>query len=131
MGSSKGSDPGFLEVEFSGPKELTGAVDLVSHYKLLGYYDFFCRRELPPSISETRYLRRVVGDTEIRKGEGMELGQLPEESSRREAAPAAIRPFELDYLREAFDLRETAPVELPSVRTPPPPPSSYPLPFSL
>ncbi|CAA6666291.1 unnamed protein product [Spirodela intermedia] len=85
-----------------GAKELTGGVDLLNHYQLLGYYDFFCKRALPLSISETSYLRRVVGDTEIRKGEGMELGQLLEETSR------------LDNLREAFDLRETAPVELPS-----------------
>ncbi|XP_078432264.1 mediator of RNA polymerase II transcription subunit 19a-like isoform X2 [Wolffia australiana] len=95
-----------------GPKELTGAVDLLGHYKLLGYHGFFCQRDLPVAISETRYLHRVVGETEIRKGEGMELGQLLETSAEAEARPI-IRPFDMDHLREAFCFWETAATELP------------------
>ncbi|KAL0389204.1 UNVERIFIED_CONTAM: Mediator of RNA polymerase II transcription subunita [Sesamum calycinum] len=53
-----------------GPRELTGAVDLISHYRLFPHHDFFCKRSLPVSISDTYYLHNVVGDTELRKGEG-------------------------------------------------------------
>ncbi|KAH9745624.1 hypothetical protein KPL70_004140 [Citrus sinensis] len=96
-----------------GPRELTGAVDLISHYKLLPHHDFFCKRSLPLSISDTHYLHNVVGDTEIRKGEGMQLDQLIQNTSRDTSA--RIQPFDLDVLREAFQLRETSPVDLPPI----------------
>ncbi|KAH7576552.1 hypothetical protein JRO89_XS01G0107500 [Xanthoceras sorbifolium] len=96
-----------------GPRELTGAVDLISHYKLLPHHDFFCKRSLPLSISDTHYLHNVVGDTEIRKGEGMQLDQLIQNTSNSRDTNARIQPFDLDVLREAFQLRETSPVELP------------------
>ncbi|KAG2669738.1 hypothetical protein I3843_14G045700 [Carya illinoinensis] len=96
-----------------GPRELTGAVDLISHYKLLPHHDFFCKRSLPSSISDTHYLHDVVGDTDIRKGEGMQLDQLIQNTSYSRDTNARIRPFELDILREAFQLREAAPVDLP------------------
>ncbi|KAI3461778.1 hypothetical protein Pfo_018441, partial [Paulownia fortunei] len=96
-----------------GPRELTGAVDLISHYKLLPHHDFFCKRSLPVSISDTHYLHNVVGDTEIRKGEGMQLGQLIQDTSLSRETNTHIQPFDLDILREAFQLRETAPVDLP------------------
>ncbi|KAI3740778.1 hypothetical protein L2E82_31252 [Cichorium intybus] len=54
---------------------LTGAVDLLSYYKLLPHYEFFCKKSLPLSISDTHYLHDVIGDTEIRKGEWMQLNQ--------------------------------------------------------
>ncbi|KAI8014559.1 Mediator of RNA polymerase II transcription subunit 19a [Camellia lanceoleosa] len=94
------------------PRELTGAVDLISHYKLLPHHEFFCKRSLPLSISDTHYLHNVVGDTEIRKGEGMQLDQLIQDTYSRETN-ARIQPFDLDVLREAFQLRETAPIDLP------------------
>ncbi|KAL2488400.1 Mediator of RNA polymerase II transcription subunit 19a [Forsythia ovata] len=96
-----------------GPRELTGAVDLISHYKLLPHHDFFCKKSLPVSISDTHYLHNVVGDTEIRKGEGMQLGQLIQDTSLSRENNVRIQPFELDVLREAFQLRETARVDLP------------------
>lgn len=96
-----------------GPRELTGAVDLISHYKLLPHHDFFCKRSLPLSISDTHYLHHVVGDTEIRKGEGMQLDQLIQNTSYSRDTNTRIQPFDLDILREAFQLRETAPVDLP------------------
>nr|XP_027113638.1 mediator of RNA polymerase II transcription subunit 19a-like isoform X1 [Coffea arabica] len=96
-----------------GPRELTGAVDLISHYKLLPHHEFFCKKSLPLSISDTHYLHNVVGDTEIRKGEGMQLDQLIQDTSFSREANARIQPFDLDVLREAFQLRETAPVDLP------------------
>ena len=65
-----------MTLSISGPRELTGAVDLISQYKLQPHHDFFCKRPLPLAISDTHYLHNVVGDTEIRKGEGMKLGQL-------------------------------------------------------
>ncbi|XP_047964483.1 mediator of RNA polymerase II transcription subunit 19a-like isoform X1 [Salvia hispanica] len=97
-----------------GPRELTGAVDLISHYKLLPHYDFFCKRSLPVPIADTHYLHNVAGDTEIRKGEGMQLGQLIQNSSLSRETNTRIQPFDLDVLREAFQLRETALVDLPS-----------------
>jgi hypothetical protein len=102
----------------SGPRELNGAVDLISHYKLSAHHDFFCKRPLPAAISDTHYLHNVVGDTEIRKGEGMELDQLVRNglySCLKDTASANIRKFDLEMLGRAFQLRETTPVDLPSV----------------
>ncbi|XP_057251265.1 mediator of RNA polymerase II transcription subunit 19a isoform X2 [Beta vulgaris subsp. vulgaris] len=98
-----------------GPRELTGAVDLISHYKLLPHHEFFCKKSLPVSVADTHYLHNVVGDTEIRKGEGMQLDQLIQNPSYSQDGNTRIRPFDLDVLRQAFHLRETTPVELPSV----------------
>uniref|UniRef100_A0A1D1XH46 TRAF3-interacting protein 1 n=1 Tax=Anthurium amnicola TaxID=1678845 RepID=A0A1D1XH46_9ARAE len=97
-----------------GPRELTGAVDLINHYKLLPVHDFFCKQALPLSISETRYLHNVMGDTDIRKGEGMELNQLVGSTTHLREMTTRIRPFDLDNLWQAFNLKETAPVELTS-----------------
>jgi hypothetical protein len=102
----------------SGPRELNGAMDLISHYKLSAHHDFFCKRPLPTAISDTHYLHNVVGDTEIRKGEGMELDQLVRNglySRLKDTASANIRQFDLEMLGQAFQLRETTPVDLPSV----------------
>ncbi|KAL8170268.1 hypothetical protein V2J09_022072 [Rumex salicifolius] len=96
-----------------GPKELTGAVDLISHCKLLPHHEFFCKKPLPVFIAETHYLHNVVGDTEIRKGEGMQLDQLIQDPSYSQDRNVRILPFDLDVLREAFHLRDSAPVELP------------------
>nr|GEX97832.1 hypothetical protein [Tanacetum cinerariifolium] len=97
-----------------GPKELTGAVDLISYYKLLPHYEFFCKKSLPLSVSDTHYLHHVVGDTEIRKGEGMQMDQLINNTSFSRDTNTRIQPFDLQDLSEAFRLRETAPVDLPS-----------------
>ncbi|KAL1826209.1 hypothetical protein DCAR_0314405 [Daucus carota subsp. sativus] len=97
-----------------GPRELTGAVDLIYHYKLLPHHEFFCKRSLPLSISDTHYLHNVVGDTEIRKGEGMQLDQLIQSTSYPRESNVRIQPFDIDVLREAFQLRETGPVDLPT-----------------
>lgn len=102
----------------SGPRELTGAIDLISQYRLLPHYEFFCKRPLPASISDTHYLQHVVGDTEIRRGEGMELQQLIQDNNPlpREIK-TCILPFDLDMLSGAFQLKEAAPVYLPPVGT--------------
>ncbi|KAK9059483.1 hypothetical protein SSX86_020185 [Deinandra increscens subsp. villosa] len=97
-----------------GPRELTGAVDLINYYKLLAHHEFFCKKSLPLSISDTHYLHNVVGDSEIRKGEGMQLDQLIQNTSVPRDTNTRLQPFDLDILREAFQLRETAPVDLPS-----------------
>ncbi|CAA2946297.1 Hypothetical predicted protein [Olea europaea subsp. europaea] len=96
-----------------GPRELTGAVDLISHYKLLPHHDFFCKKSLPVSVSDTHYLHNVVGDTEIRKGDGMQLSELIQDTSLPRESNVRIQPFDLDVLREAFQLRETAHIDLP------------------
>ncbi|MBA0574703.1 hypothetical protein Golob_006990 [Gossypium lobatum] len=96
-----------------GPRELSGVVDLISRYKLLPHHDFFCKRPLPLSIADTHYLHNVAGDTEIRKGEGMQLDQLNQNTSHNRDTNARIQPFDFDILKEAFQLRETTPVELP------------------
>ncbi|PWA40030.1 hypothetical protein CTI12_AA566660 [Artemisia annua] len=97
-----------------GPRELTGAVDLISYYKLLPHHEFFCKKSLPLSISDTHYLHNVVGESEIRKGEGMQLDQLIQNTSFPRDTNTRILPFDMDILGEAFQLRETAPVDLPS-----------------
>lgn len=97
------------------PRELTGAIDLISHYKLLGHHDFFCKRSLPSSISDTHYLHNVVGDTEIRKGDGMELDQLFQNSLYSRETTTFIQPFDLDILGQAFQLQDTTPIDLSSV----------------
>lgn len=98
-----------------GPRELTGAIDLINHFKLLPQHEFFCKRSLPLSISDTHYLHDVVGESEIRKGEGMQLDQLIQSttSNSRDNVNVRIRPFDLDTLRDAFQLRETTPIYLP------------------
>ncbi|CAN0824382.1 Mediator of RNA polymerase II transcription subunit 19a [Linum grandiflorum] len=98
----------------NGPRELTGAVDLISHFKLVPHHDFFCKKSLPVSISDTHYLHNVVGDTEIRKGDGMQLDQLIQNNFQPRDGNTRIRPFDLDMLREAFQLKESNPVELPA-----------------
>ena len=67
-------------------------------------------------MSQTHYLRNVVGDTEIRRGEGMELDQLSQSISYLRERNAHIHPFDLDALWEAFQMRETTPVYLTDVR---------------
>ncbi|KAF3652506.1 Mediator of RNA polymerase II transcription subunit 19a [Capsicum annuum] len=95
-----------------GPIELTGARDLISHFKLLPHYEFFGKRSLPLSISDTHYLHNVVGDTEIRKGEEMQLDQLTQGTSFSRETSSRIQPFDLDILGQAFQLRDTAPISL-------------------
>ncbi|KAK4768185.1 hypothetical protein SAY87_003326 [Trapa incisa] len=96
-----------------GPRELTGAVDLLSHFKLQQHYDFFCKRSLPLSILDTHYLSRVVGDTEIRKGEGMQLSQLIQDTSNSRSSNIHIQTFDLSVLRDAFQFKESGFVKLP------------------
>lgn len=112
----------FFSVQFSkvifleaGNRELGGAHDLVSQYKLWPFYEFFCKKSLPLSISETHYLRNVVGDTKIKKGEGMELDQLCKNTYTSEKKPCLF-PFDLNVLSEAFHMREMDPNSVSSVR---------------
>ncbi|KAH7282137.1 hypothetical protein KP509_35G014300 [Ceratopteris richardii] len=93
-------------------RELTGAVDLLGHYGLRDLHEKFCQRPLPASVGES-YLRNVVGDTEIRKGEGMELGQLL--GPDMEAISVHIHPIEMDILQKSFTLKESGSISLPEV----------------
>lgn len=95
-----------------GPRELGGAADLISQFKLWPHYESFCRKSIPLSISETHYLHNVVGDTEIRKGEGMELDQLFRNASHSRERNTHMHLFDLDILRDAFRMRETTSVNL-------------------
>lgn len=67
-------------------------------------------------ISETHYLHNMVGNTEIRKGNGMELDQLFQNDSHFRKTDADIHLFDLDVLGDAFRMRETTSVSLPLVR---------------
>ncbi|KAH9626727.1 hypothetical protein KSS87_010666 [Heliosperma pusillum] len=95
-----------------GPKELGGSVDLVNHYRLQSHHEFFCKRSLPMSVSETPYLQNVVGDREIRKGAGMELDQLSVNLARPEEKKGSVHPFRLDVLADVFHMQETATARL-------------------
>lgn len=105
-----------LFIGTSGPRELGGSVDLINHFKLWPHHEFFCKRSLPSTISDTPYLHNVVGETKIKKGEGMELDQLFQNTFYVEKKHTHIHPFDLCVLREAFQIGETAPVDLPYVR---------------
>ncbi|GMN22405.1 hypothetical protein TIFTF001_050206 [Ficus carica] len=94
------------------PRELGGAADLISQFKLWPHYESFCKKSIPLSISETRYLHNVVGDTEIRKGEGMELDQLFRNASHSRERNTHMHLFDLDILGDAFRMRETTSVNL-------------------
>ncbi|XP_027342912.1 probable mediator of RNA polymerase II transcription subunit 19b isoform X1 [Abrus precatorius] len=98
-----------------GNRELGGTRDLINQYRLWPYYEFFCKKSLPLSISETHYLHNVVGDTKIRKGEGMELDQLCKNTYMSEKK-ACLCPFDLDVLSEAFHMREMDPIHLSSAQ---------------
>ncbi|KAF3321658.1 mediator of RNA polymerase II transcription subunit 19a-like isoform X3 [Carex littledalei] len=98
-----------------GPRELTGAVDLINQYKLLAHHKFFCKRALPASIRETHYLRNVVGERDIMRGEGMEFDQLFENAPYLPETKARISTFDLETLGQAFQLRENGTVHLPSL----------------
>lgn len=82
---------------------------------MLPHHEYFCKKSLPLAVADTHYLHNLVGDTEIRKGEGMQLDQLIQNTSFSRDTNIRIQPFDLDVLREAFQLRETTPVELPAV----------------
>ncbi|KAK2437973.1 hypothetical protein P8452_33770 [Trifolium repens] len=99
----------------NGNRELGGAHDLISQYKLWPYYEFFCKKSLPLSISETHYLRNVVGETKIKKGEGMELDQLCKNTYMNEKKHS-LCPFDLNVLSEAFHLREMDPNHISSAK---------------
>ncbi|CAN8299424.1 unnamed protein product [Cochlearia groenlandica] len=99
--------------KFGGPRELCGAVDLISRYQLVQHHEFFCKKSLPASLSDAHYLHNVVGNTEIRKGEGMQLDQLIQNTSQSRETNIRIQPFDIDELKEAFQLNDTTPVELP------------------
>ncbi|PHT68045.1 26S proteasome non-ATPase regulatory subunit 7 -like protein B [Capsicum annuum] len=96
-----------------GPRELTGVVDLITYFKLLPHQEFFCKKPFPLLILDTHYLYNVVGDTDIRKGQGMQLDQLIQHTSSVKETNLGIQPFDLDALREAFQLCEKAPIDLP------------------
>lgn len=109
---------GYISAYISaGPRELCGAVDLISQYKLLQHHEFFCKRSLSASLSDSHYLHDVVGDAEIRKGEGMQLDQLVQNNntSQIRESNTRIQPFDVDELKEAFQLNDMTPVELPLV----------------
>ncbi|GAV76416.1 hypothetical protein CFOL_v3_19890 [Cephalotus follicularis] len=96
-----------------GPRELGGAVDLIKQFKLWPHHELFCKKSLPMLISESHYLDNVVGDREISKGEGMELDQLFHNNSYFNERNVQIRPFDMDILMEAFQMKETTPNNLP------------------
>ncbi|KAM6575587.1 hypothetical protein CsatA_023914 [Cannabis sativa] len=98
--------------EVIGLRELGGAVDLISQYKLRPHYELFCRRSIPSSISETHYLHSVVGNLKICKGEGMELEQLLQDGTFLRKRDACIRPFNLNALDDAFHMRDANSVNL-------------------
>nr|AAR20782.1 At5g12230 [Arabidopsis thaliana]AAS47657.1 At5g12230 [Arabidopsis thaliana] len=100
-------------LKFGGPRELCGAADLISQFKLVQHHEFFCKKSLPVSLSDSHYLHNVVGDTEIRKGEGMQLDQLIESISQSRETNIRIQPFDIDELQESFQLNDMTPVELP------------------
>ncbi|XBH89886.1 hypothetical protein VPH35_081688 [Triticum aestivum] len=89
-----------MTLSISGPRELTGAVDLISQYKLQPHHDFFCKRPLP--FQSQIHITFTMLSTR--------LEYLRDRH-------AYIQPFDMETLGQAFQLRETAPVDLPSDRS--------------
>ncbi|XP_020229167.1 mediator of RNA polymerase II transcription subunit 19a isoform X3 [Cajanus cajan] len=58
--------------------------------------------------------KKFGGDTEIRKGDGMQLDQLIQNSSLSSGTNYRIQPLDFDILKEAFQLKENAPIDLPA-----------------
>ncbi|KAL3741445.1 hypothetical protein ACJRO7_016999 [Eucalyptus globulus] len=90
----------------SGPKELCGAVDLISRFRLQPYHEFFCKKPLPVSVSDTNYLKSVVGDREIRKGERLNSDQLSLTPPHVKKGGSQIHAFDMKVLWEAFEIRQ-------------------------
>lgn len=87
-------------------KEVTGAVDLISHHGLAQQFETLCHKPLPASIADSSYLQKVVGSIDIRRGDGMELGQLLERPNFGSSESSQIVPLSLDLLQSAFTLRD-------------------------
>ncbi|CAM8978829.1 unnamed protein product [Rhodiola kirilowii] len=85
-----------------GPKELTGALDLIHHFKLARHHEFFCKKSIPTPVSKAHYLNNVVGATEISQGDGMQLSQLVQNIPCTTEKREIIRVFNLNDLTEAF-----------------------------
>lgn len=100
-----------------GSRELSGTVDLISHYQLREPFEAICKKPLPTSISDSKYLSNVVGDSEIRRGDDMELGQLIQgpAGSSMPSDRVPFQPFDIEVLRRAFALKESGPISLPEV----------------
>ncbi|XP_024382612.1 uncharacterized protein [Physcomitrium patens] len=96
-------------------RELSGTVDLISHYQLREPFEAICKKPLPTSISDSKYLSNVVGDSEIRRGDDMELGQLIQgpAGSSMPSDRVPFQPFDIEVLRRAFALKESGPISLP------------------
>lgn len=111
---------GSYHISATGTRELTGAVDLISHYHLREQFETFCKKPLPTALSDSSYLSNVVGDSELRKGEGMGLGQLIQDpvGSSLPSNRVPFQPFDLEVLRKAFTLKEAGPISLPEVSSP-------------
>lgn len=107
----------FSPLAFVGPKELTGDVDLVSRYKLVAHRQFYCNRSLPFSLLGEHYLHNIVGDTDIRKGEGMQLVELIRQPPCVNDTNSHTQLFPLDTLWDAFELQESPHVDLSHLST--------------
>lgn len=112
-GNSANDSSGPFRLITSAPRtrELTGAVDLLSYYGLKEVHEKFCQKPIPASIGDSLYLKNIVGDIDIRKGDEMELGQLMELDF--DNVSVHIHQFEIDTLQQAFTLRESGPISLP------------------
>lgn len=94
-----------------GPQELTGAVDMLTHYGLRDHYEAFCKKPLPLTMGASKYLRNVVSDLDIQRGEGMELGQFL--ALENGVTSVDIHQFDTNVLHEAFSLRESGSISIP------------------
>ncbi|RAL44680.1 hypothetical protein DM860_003439 [Cuscuta australis] len=99
-----------------GPREFGGSIDLINHYKIERFHEYFCKRTLPSSISKSQYLPNVAGSREIKKGEGMELDQLVQNPISVGRRQEPLCPFQLDVLMDAFLLRGSTSFNLSPVR---------------
>lgn len=97
--------------------EVTGGSDLLQHFALRTHYDALQKQPPPEYVAQSGYLKKPVGDTALRRGEGMQLGQLLDPNwSGMASETTSIAPLGLEALRGAFTFRGEEPIELAQVR---------------
>jgi hypothetical protein len=96
---------------------VTGGSDLLQHFALRTHYDALQKQPPPEYVAQSGYLKKPVGDTALRSGEGMQLGQLLDPNwSGMASETTSIAPLGLEALRGAFTFRGEEPIELAQVR---------------
>ena len=81
---------------------------MLAHHGLGEYYELFCKKPFLDTIQSSKYVRNVLSDLDIQKGEGMELEQVLKQDDMGSKSITKIHEFPMKTLFEAFNLRESS-----------------------